>query len=380
LSALVHRCVSTLIRASTAIVILAGMTPSVVRAQSGAWNTAATAGGSWGDVANWQGGMIASGSGNTATFALDFTAGASVTLDGSRTIGTVSTSSANAWSLDSGTGGGLTVAGFNITGAGPLTVSAPLAGTDFTLAGGGTLTISNSGSNYSGAININDGTFALTGSANFSSGSNAIHLASNGTLDLSQLTGGARYGGPDTLMVVRSGDTLDGTGTVIGGLRVKSGGTVSPGVNGVGSLRVFLGGGDFEAGSNWNVKLSTANPGSLNVNNSVTYRLGVTLEDGANMPIDGNGQTFTAGQAYNYTIATIDLGSNFNIGAVNFQPTNFAPGVFDSPSNFRLVENGQNLVLRFTPVPEPTFVLASIGGLVGPWILRPRRAPLRPRA
>ena len=55
-----------------------------------------------------------------------------------------------------------------------------------------------------------------------------------------------------------NGDVLDGTGTVKGGLKVKSGGTVYPGDNGVGTLTVE-GKGLFEAGSNWKVKLGTAN-------------------------------------------------------------------------------------------------------------------------
>ena len=45
-----------------------------------------------------------------------------------------------------------------------------------------------------------------------------MHVASGATLDVSGLTNGPRYGGPDTQMAVNNGDTLDGTGAVIGGL------------------------------------------------------------------------------------------------------------------------------------------------------------------
>ncbi len=85
---------------------------------------------------------------------------------------------------------------------------------------------------------------------------------------------------------------LNGTGTVNGGLKVKSGGTVYPGDNGVGTLTVD-GKGLFEAGSNWKVKLGTANAGDSNTNNRLTFSAGLTLEAGMNMPIDGSGQTFT---------------------------------------------------------------------------------------
>src|SRR3954463_4812418 len=95
------------------LTVLAGVGTPAARAQTVFWNTSSAAGGSWGNSSNWQGGVVASGSGTTAAFALNFNAGASVTLDGSRTIGTVSTTSANSWSLDTGTGGTLTVA--NVT-------------------------------------------------------------------------------------------------------------------------------------------------------------------------------------------------------------------------------------------------------------------------
>jgi hypothetical protein len=137
----------TIVRVATAIDLLTGAGASATVAQDGSWNSTATAGGSRGDSTNWVGGVIASGAGNTATFGLNFGSGASVTLDGDRTIGTVFTSSANPWSLDPGTGGGLTVAGFNITGAGPLSVSAALAGANFAKDGSGTIALRAFGKN-----------------------------------------------------------------------------------------------------------------------------------------------------------------------------------------------------------------------------------------
>ena len=106
---------------------------------------------------NWQGGIVPSGSGNTAGFPLNFTTGASVTLDGNRVIGTILSSGANPWSLDPGTGGTLTVANIMVTG-GPLTVNTRLAGFNFAKDGSGTLILSNPDSSYSGTININAGT------------------------------------------------------------------------------------------------------------------------------------------------------------------------------------------------------------------------------
>jgi autotransporter-associated beta strand protein len=372
-----HNTVATLIRVGAALAFLMGAGTPAARAQSAFWNTAATAGGSWGTASNWQGGIVPSGSANSAGFILDFTAGASVTLDGNRTIGTIISSSANPWSLDPGTGGTLNVASVIVTGSGPLTVSAPLGGSTFTKDGSGTLIVSNPSGNYSGAVNINAGTLKLVGSGNYSTGSNVVTLVSGATLDVTGLTAGPRYGGdPSTRLGVNAGDVLTGTGTVTGGLKVASGGTVYPGDNGVGALSVN-GSGDFASGSNWKVKLGTANAGGANTSNRIDFSAILKLESGINMPIDGSGLTFAAGQAYDYVIATSN--GNFNIGSVNFQPTNFNPPEFLPQASFSLTTSGDNLILHISAVPEPAFVLAvALAGAAGWGVLRRRLVHPRP--
>jgi autotransporter-associated beta strand protein len=305
--------------------------------------------------------MVPSGAANTAGFALDFTSGASVTLDGDRVIGTILSSSVTPWNIDSGTGGTLTVANITVAG-GQVFVNTSLAGVDFAKDGDGTLVLSNPTSSYSGAININDGTISLVGSANYSTADNILHLASGATLDVTQLTSGFRYGGaPDTRMTLHDGDLLNGAGTVKGGLKVKSGGTVYPGENGVGSLTVD-GRGLFETGSNWLVKLGTADAGGLNGSNRLDFSAVLTLEDEMNMIIDGNGLTFSAGQTYDYIIATSGSGE-FELGAVNFQLINFNPAGSATPASFALFSIGENLTLRFTPIPEPAFLWAGCLGV-----------------
>jgi autotransporter-associated beta strand protein len=363
----------TLTRVGTVLALMLGAATPAAPAQSAFWSIGATSGGNWGNPANWQGGTVPSGSGNSAGFALDFTPGASVTLDGSRTIGRVISTSANPWSIDPGTGGTLSAASFIVTGGGPLTVTAPLAGTDFTKDGSGTLTVSNPGSAYTGPININAGTLKLVGSGNYSPVGIEVSLASGATLDVTGLTGGPRFGGDPSLRLnVGNGDTLDGTGTVSGGLRVTNGGTVYPGNNGVGALTV-VGAGDFKSNSTWKVKLGTANPSGTNTSNRIDYSDELNVDSAVNMPIDGSGLTFSPGFTYNYIIATSGV-SGFTTGNVNFLPTNFNPAAFASPAAFTLVPSGQTLILRFTPVPEPIFALAAfLGGVAGYGLLRRRR-------
>jgi autotransporter-associated beta strand protein len=365
-------CVVTLARLGAALALLTAGA-SDAPAQSAVWNPAATAGGSWGSAANWQGGTVPSGAGNTAGFALDFAAGASVTLDGDRAIGAVVSTGANPWTLAPGTGGTLTVANLTVTG-GTVTVDAPLGGVDLTKGGGGTVVLTNSGNTYSGVVDINAGTLSLVGAANYSTASIRVHVASGAALDATGLTAGPRYGGvPSLRLNVTNGDTLDGTGTVTGGLRVSNGGTVYPGDNGVGALTV-IGAGDFKSGSTWKVKLGTATPGGTNMSNRIDFSDALNVDDATAIPIDGSGLTFAAGQTYDYVIATSGT-ADFTLGAVAFLPTNFDPSAGVTPSSFSLITSGNDLVLRFTPVPEPAHVTAAgFAAVAGCGLLRRRRA------
>src|SRR5437660_29829 len=101
-----------MIRHAHFAVILAVLYPTIAAAQSGSWirNTAGTY--NWGDAANWQGGVVADGANNTATFATANLAGSQVVnLDSPRTIG--------ALIFDNPTNG----FGWTLSGVNPLTLS-----------------------------------------------------------------------------------------------------------------------------------------------------------------------------------------------------------------------------------------------------------------
>jgi len=75
-----------------AIAVIAS--PCATMAQSGSWNVDAN--GNWSDANNWAFGVVANGSGNTANFSdTPITAERTVTLDTSRTIGTLNIGETN---------------------------------------------------------------------------------------------------------------------------------------------------------------------------------------------------------------------------------------------------------------------------------------------
>ncbi len=128
-------------------------------------------GGSWATGANWNGGTIASGSGNTADFST-LTLGASrvVTLDGARSIGNMifgDQGNIYNWTVGTGSGGPLTLA--VSSGSPTITVnnqttaaSAVMAGSaGMTKAGAGSLSLA-SEDTYSGLTVVSNGVLQLS--------------------------------------------------------------------------------------------------------------------------------------------------------------------------------------------------------------------------
>jgi len=155
----------TQVLTAAALAAVAAISTSA-HAQSSVW--VAPGSGSWPNALNWQGGVVADGSGNTADFStVDLTADATVTLDGARTIGKLifgDVNPSNNWTLSQGTAGQFTLAG---TGSGvtvnngTATISAVMAGTTGLIKDGtGQLTLS-AINTYTGDTFVNAGTLRL---------------------------------------------------------------------------------------------------------------------------------------------------------------------------------------------------------------------------
>jgi autotransporter-associated beta strand protein len=201
-----------------AAMLIAAKAPEAV-AQSGTWSS--VTGGNWSNSANWQGGTIASGSGNSATFNLS--SGTTVTLDSNYTLQSLSFTTAN-WTL--GGSGTLTFAGgsrsISAPNSGTVTVSAALSGTTWTKFGTGTLVLTNTRNNND-RITVNNGTLQVADSSIYAAGNQNITSTVTGTagVTLGNVTLQLRYNGQNDAtaqvlsMTTAAGDlSLSGTATI----------------------------------------------------------------------------------------------------------------------------------------------------------------------
>ncbi|QJE98552.1 beta strand repeat-containing protein [Luteolibacter luteus] len=176
--------------------------------------------GSWTNNANWNG-TFPNSSGATANFQLNLTAPATITLDGAKTVGSLTfLSAANGYTITPGSGGSLTLnnGGSNsslLDGAGQQTLAVPLilgsntvvdtsAAVDSitisgAVAGSATLTKTGPGSlsllasnTMSGAITLSGGSTAFVsgglGSGNLSLSNSTLQWAAGNTQDISNRT------------------------------------------------------------------------------------------------------------------------------------------------------------------------------------------------
>jgi autotransporter-associated beta strand protein len=171
---------------------------------SGAATWISSGGGSWTAGSNWSSGSSPNAQGAVAILGSAALSPATITLDGSQTVGTLTFNNSNGYSLVPGSGGSLTFD--NTSGTGDA------------------------------QIIVLSGTHSIAASLTLAGTNTAISSVSGGSLDISgSILDGS--GGSSALTFSSSDGTgvlsLDGTNTFAGGLNVASGTVV---LNGAGSL------------------------------------------------------------------------------------------------------------------------------------------------
>lgn len=248
---------------------------------------------------------------------------------------------------------GSTDRGFT-AGASGATINVTTAATNLTFSGNSVMT---------GALNkVGPGTLTLSG-ANTGAGTTNVNA---GTLALGTI--GATTG--TGLTTVATGATIRGIGTVGGSLTIGNGATVSPG-NSVGTLNAGVGTTEWAGGGRYLLEYNHTGgvftPGTtIDLYNSTG-----TLNLSA--PVDGSNPF------------VIDLrylgapGAALQTPTSNIRIATFAPGGLASFTNSAqftfagdfvgalptLSISGNDLMLSFTPVPEPTTVLGAVAAVLG---------------
>jgi fibronectin-binding autotransporter adhesin len=263
-----------------------------------------------------------------------------------------------------------------------LTLTGPISGgSEIEWCAPGTLTLTNGINNFSGGIDMREGTLVVT--ANGAQGSGTITLDTNTTLDVGSgvtvanplnftgtaavLTGPGTIASPvtvDTTAVVAPALSPGGGPanlTFSDGLTFASGGTIqfslydATGAAGVGySLITVPSGLSF-----------SASPGTLTFNlNSVT-----------SVGELANAINFNSSSSYSWMFATSSSAiAGFSASDFNLVTSGFSNGT--GGGAFSLTEVGDSLYLNFTPVPEPsTWALIGAGlvALLVPFARRIRR-------
>ncbi len=247
---------------------------------------------------------------------------------------------------------------------------------------GGTFSASTAGQTIGGSVTVNaGGTYAVAGTAGTQTVTGGV-VVSGGILNVA--AGATVAGGVD----VNSGGTVTGTGTVSGNV-VSAGGFnfapgSSPGALTYGSNVTLSGAGGFQ----WEINDANGTAGNLLAGYDVINVGGnLDLTGLTNMNIDIVG--LTAGNVIgavpnfnptsNYAWTLFDVaGTTTGFDAADFTPsflTNFEPNNPTIPSSgvFSVSQVGNDIVLNYSAIPEPSSILLIVTGLGVSMMTRRRR-------
>jgi hypothetical protein len=374
-----------IVAAPSRLITPAELSPTGPSAVTASGNWISNASGNWGTAANWQGGVIADGAGNNADFStLNITSDVTVTLDSSRTIGSLTVGDLDGTHRYTIAPSGGSILTFDNVSNRPVlqqsatstgdTISVPIltkSDLDINNLSSNTLTISgsiaSSSTNFTDFVSINGNVHVSGNISNGTTGSSVYVLATGGTVTLSgtnTYTGASEADG-GTLLIngnnsgatgfvsVYDTGTLGGTGTV-GGSVFTFGGTITGGTATTVGTLTLLG----------NVNLSTGEGDGGTYLANLSGNLSDLLAISGNFVLGFDTTLNIVGSAdgvTTYTLATFGSRDDF------FDTVMGIPGGYD------LVYSDTNIQLVPTPIPEPStwiggaLALAALG-----WISRRR--------
>jgi autotransporter-associated beta strand protein len=248
-----------------------------------------------------------------------------------------------------------------------------LAGTAGTVAiGANTLTVSQSGTTtYAGAVTGN-GTFTKTGSGILTLTGNAAAYAGATQVQAGTVAVNGSLGGS---VDVSLGATLSGTGTIGGNASIA--GTQAPGGAGVVGTQTINGNLTYAAGSilSWDLFANNASLGSYDQisvpNGDLTFSGATSVA----MSFNGDGSAVAWSNSFwnvsrSWLVQDLGTGvlnnfSNLSISSQNWlDSTGAAFNTARPGSSFSVTQQGQDMLITYV-VPEPSTIVALIGGLAG---------------
>jgi autotransporter-associated beta strand protein len=253
-----------------------------------------------------------------------------------------------------------------VGGSGDLTVNAPISGAGgLTKVGGGTLTLT-AANTYAGGTTVGVGTLLVNNTTGSGTGTGSAAVTGTGTAGSGGRLGGTGFIGGNvavggTTAATRGGTIAPGVGSAIGTLTQTAGTmTWNPGGTYAFKYDASAPTGDLIAGTG----TASLNLSGLGTGSGQQFNLALSNTTGSVSP------TPVA-----YTVATFAGGITPPTGAGGTDLTSYFAFSGDYLGSPTATLNGNNLVVTFQPVPEPsTVLLIAAGGTAVAGLWRRRRS------